>query len=152
MSMAKRGYTELKGASGKVRPIRDAAPAFYQSLGQLQVGSVTNTIAPVCPESMRALIASTLQDCAADATEDLSGASTCTVDVDITYYQPPKGVQALIGKGAILIGRARLLDAPGETQADLLVGVFSRAVRTTESEMADSFGRTLAKHVVNGSN
>jgi len=148
MSMAKRGFTELKGASGKVVPIREAAPAFYQSLGSLRIESVSNTIDPVCPASMRELITSALHSAAAGATENLSGTGVCTADVEITYHQPPKGVQALIGKGAILIGRARLLDEHRDTQADLLIGVFSRAMRTTESEMADTFGKTLADHVV----
>ena len=148
LSMAKRGLTELKGASGKVMPIQEASQAFYRSTGALKIGSVVNTIGPVCPASMHVLIDGELKRQAAEAAEDLPGTEVCTAEVEITYNQPPKGVQALIGKGAILLGRARLFDEQRAMRADLLIGVFSRAVRTTESEMAAVFGKTLADHVV----
>lgn len=148
MSMAKRGFTELKGASGKVVPVRDANHEFYRSIGTLKIGSVTNSIKPVCPLRMQSLITAALKTEAVDATNDLSGTRICTAEVEITYNQPPKGVQALIGKGAILLGRARLFDERQEMHADLLIGVFSKAMRTTEEEMATAFGRTLADHVI----
>ncbi len=147
-SLAKRGYTELKGASGKVVPVREASAGFYGSVGELRIGTVVNTIMPVCPTGVHACIMSALREHAASATEKLSGNKVCTADVEIIYYQPPGGVMALIGKGAILLGRARLLDENRQMQADLLIGVFSRAMRTTDNEMADTFGDTLSGHVV----
>ena len=148
IGMAKRGLTELKGASGKVVPVREARPAFYQSLGTLRIGSVSNTIAPVCPPRMHALVETALKGRAAATAEDLVGSRTCTAEVEIIYHQPPGGVTALVGKGALLLGRARLLDEQQELQADLLIGVFSSAVRTTEDEMATTFAKTLTDHVV----
>ena len=148
LSMAKRGLTELKGASGKVMPIQEASQAFYRSTGVLKIGAVVNTIGPVCPPRMCALIEGELKRQAAEATEGLPGTDVCTADVEIRYNQPPRGVQALIGKGTILLGRARLFDERREIRADLLIGVFSRAVRTTASEMAATFGKTLADHMV----
>jgi hypothetical protein len=149
-SVAKRGLTEVRGASGKVVPIREASPAFYRSIGRLEIGSVSNTIGPVCPPSMYALAGTALKESAAQASEKLPGAGVCTAEVDIMYHQPPGGIRALIGKGAVLLGRARLLDEHRETQADLLIGVFSEAMRTTEGELAGEFGKALAEHVRKG--
>ena len=152
MSMAKRGYTELKGASGKVVPVRQASPGFYRSIGSLNVTEVSNSIGPVCPASAHALISAATKTHAAAAGERLSGGEACTAEVSITYFQPPRGVGVLIGKGAILLGRTRLIDPQQQTRADLIVGVFSKAVRTTDEEMAEVFGRTLAEYVVKQAN
>ena len=49
IGMAKQGLTELVGATGKVVPVRDVSPSFAASLGSVQMGTVSNSIAPVCP-------------------------------------------------------------------------------------------------------
>ncbi len=147
LSVAKQGFTEVRGASGKIVPVREATAAYYQSVGKLEIGTVTNSIAPVCPSSMQALTVAALREQAAKAQEKLPGSTVCTAEADITFYQPPGGVSALVGKGAILLGRAKLYDDKHELQADLLIGVFSEAVTTGEDQLAAAFGKTLAEHV-----
>jgi hypothetical protein len=147
LSMAKHGLTEVRGASGKVVPVREATLAYYRSVGKLEIGTVTNTIAPVCPSSVQALTVAALREQAAKAKEKLPGSGVCTAEADITFYQPPGGVSALVGKGAILLGRAKLYDEQHQLQADLLVGVFSEAVTTGEDQLTAAFGKTLIEHV-----
>ena len=146
-TVAKRGLTELRGAHGKVVPVRDAAPGFYAGLAGIEIGEVSNTIAPVCPAAMQDLIASALQSAAVQAGEELDGTAPCKVNVDIAFYQEPGGAMAVVGKGALLLGRAAVLDEQSNQAADLLIVVSSKAMRTTSQEMADVFAKLLIGHI-----
>lgn len=143
-TVAKRGLRELRGAHGKAVPVRDASADFYASLSSINIGEVTNSILPVCPAEMHAMVEQALRAGAEDASADLEGSGqSCTVNLDLTFNKAPGGAMALVGKGALLIGRADVREAQAESQADLLVVVSSQAVRTKEQEMADTFARTL---------
>ena len=144
LSLATGGFKEVRGAHGKVVPVRDAPEVFYASLSSINIGEVTNTILPVCPAEMHAMVEQALRAGAEGASADLEGSGqSCTVNLDLTFNKAPGGAMALVGKGALLIGRADVRDAQAESQADLLVVVSSQAVRTKEQEMADAFAGTL---------
>ena len=151
LGMAKRGLKELRGAHGKVVPVRDAAASFYAGLSGIDVGEVTNSIHPVCSAEMHSMIETALRAEAAGAASELQGSGgACTVDLDVSFHKPPGGALALLGKGALLIGRANVRDNQNESQADLLVVVSSEAMRTGRQEMADVFAQTLIGHLCSG--
>ena len=140
VSMAKHGFTELRGAHGKIYAVREAPAGFYQSLGGVTIGRVSNNIAPVCSPMMHRTIQSALQHHAREASAEMAGGGPpCTVEVDITFNKEPGGVLALVGKGALLIGRVGVLDPKANRVADLIVVVASEAVRSTPDEVAGEF-------------
>ncbi len=150
-SVAKRGFTELRGAHGDTYAVRDARPEFYGKLSGITVGRVSNSIAPVCPASMRAAVENALRDRAAQASEAMTGdGGACTLDVDITFNKEPGGVMALAGRGALLIGRATVRGAGAGQAADLIVVVASKAMRTSSTEMAEVFADTLIRKIRKG--
>ena len=149
--MAKHGLTELRGAHGTVYAVTAAPSEFHESLSGIKIGKVRNTIEPVCPPDMRRIIEIALRDRAAEASAELEGSGgICTVDVDITFNKEPGGVLALIGKGALLIGRATVYGSDTRQVADLLVVVASKAMRTTADEMAEEFADTLIERIREG--
>jgi hypothetical protein len=145
--MAKRGLTELRGATGKAVPIRDVSPSFAASLGSIQMGTVSNSIAPVCPPGMFTLLRGALERQTQAVSTDLSGSRSAVIDLDVSFYNPPGGALAVAGKAGLLIGRAKVKDDAGQEQGDVLIGVSSEAVRTTREEMADVFGQTLVGYL-----
>lgn len=145
--MAKRGLTELRGATGKAVPIRDVNPSFAASLGSIQMGTVSNSIAPVCPPGMFSLVRSMLEEQTRAVSTELNGDRSAVIDLDVSFYNRPGGALAVVGKSGLLIGRARVRDDAGREQGDVLIGVSSEAVRTTREEMADVFGRTLVGYL-----
>jgi hypothetical protein len=151
VSMAKHGFTELRGAHGQVYAVREAPAGFYQSLGGVTSGRVSNTIAPVCSPAMHRTIQGALQHQAREASAEMAGGGrACTVEVDITFNKEPGGVMALIGKGALLIGRVGVLDQKADKVADLIVVVVSEAVRSTPEEVAEEFASQLIGHIKRG--
>lgn len=146
MGMASRGITEIRGAHGSVFPIVEAPQAFYDTLGRIEVGRVDNSIGPVCPPPAHQAIEAALRTFASSAVQDLKGSDACRVDVDITFNKRPGGVTALIGKDALLIGRAAVHDRNDQQVADLLVLITSGAVFTTTDEMAQEFAKILLGH------
>jgi len=147
VSMATRGLTEIRGAHGRVVPVREAADGAYRRLGGVELGRVANSIAPVCPSAVQRELESSLIEKSAQASADLAGDDTCTVEVDITFYQKPGGALAVVGQGALLVGRANLSSRQGGSFADLLVVVFSEAIRTTPAEVAEEFAELLVGHI-----
>ena len=151
IGMAKRGLTELRGAHGCVYAITEAPAGFFGRLSGVRIGQVSNTIEPLCPPAMQRALAVALRSQAARASDDMEGdGGTCTVDVDITFNKKPGGVVALIGKGALLIGRAGVHDGNAGQVADLIVVVASKAVRTTSDEMVDEFASALIGYIRGG--
>ena len=145
---ARRAFTELRGARGKVFTIAAAPDEFHQGLSGIRIGRVSNTIEPVCRSETKQAIEAALTTVAEEMSAELDGEKgDCTVDVDINFYKGPGGVGALIGKGALLVGRARVHDRNPEQVADFIVVVASEAVRTTEEELAGVFARVLLEHV-----
>ena len=148
LGMAKRGLTELRGAHGDVCAVTAAPPGFYEGLSGISIGEVRNTIEPICSSEMHRRIEAALRRKAAEASEEMDGESEpCLVDVDIVFNKEPGGAMALVGKGAVLIGRATVRGPDATPVADLLVRVASKAVRTTADEMADEFAETLVARV-----
>lgn len=146
--MAKRGFTELRGAHGDVCAVTAAPPGFHEGLSGINIGEVGNTIEPICSPEMHRRIEAALRREAAKASEEMDGENgPCTVDVDIVFNKEPGGAMALVGKGAVLIGRAAVRGPDGTPVADLLIRVASKAVRTTADEMADEFAQTLVARV-----
>ncbi len=148
LSLAKHGFAELRGAHGKIYAVSDAPAAFYEGLSGINIDEVRNTIEPVCSHQFAQMIEIALREEAAEASEDLVGAGgPCTVKVDISFNKEAGGATALIGKGALLIGRAAVLDTDAKQTADLLVVVASSAVRTGDQEVADEFAKTLVGYL-----
>ena len=146
--MAKRGFTELRGAHGDVCAVTAAPPGFYEGLSGISIGEVRNTIEPICSPEMHRRIEAALRRKAAEASDEMDGESEpCLVDVDIVFNKEPGGAMALVGKGAVLIGRATVRGPDATPVADLLVRVASKAVRTTAEDMADEFAETLVARV-----
>jgi hypothetical protein len=150
LSLAKGGFTELRGAQGTVHAIAEPPAGFAAGLSGIEIGKVTNTIAPVCSEQMRQLVEIALRNRAAGASQEMTGTGVCTVDVDLTFNKEPGGVMALVGKGAMLIGRVVVRDAQGRQAADLIVVTASEAMRTTAREVAEEFADTVVKRVREG--
>jgi len=147
LSLARRGLTEFRGASGEVVPIRECSRGFCQSVGTIEPGGLTNSIAPVCPATMVSKLHASMVEEARQVSDRLSGSDRALVDVDVTYYHAPGGVMSVVGKAGLLIGRARVTDGDGTPQGDLLVTVSSEAVRTGQTEMADVLARTLCQYI-----
>jgi len=146
--LAKRGLAEIQGAQGKVFSLSEDDTAFYANMSGIRIGGVTNTIAPLCEPEMQQAVEKALGYFSEEASLGMSGSGgECTIAVDITFNAEPGGVVALIGKGALLIGRVAILDADSQQVADLIVMVSSEAVRTTSDEMAEEFAKTLIEYI-----
>jgi len=146
--MAKRGWKELRGASGDVVAIRDCSTAFCRSVGTIEAGQVNNPIAPVCTSRMVSKLQTALGEESVEASGELGGSERAVVDVHVTYYNPPEGVLAVVGKSGLLIVRAQVSDGGGSQQGDLLVAVATEAVRSGETDMAKECAKTICKYIV----
>ncbi|UCG17220.1 MAG: hypothetical protein JSV19_04155 [Phycisphaerales bacterium] len=147
-TLAKRGLTEAQGASGKIIPVKECSASFYASLGGVKVRDMTNGIAPLCSPGMFMRIKTAVVGKASEVSQQLTGSDHAVLDVDVTFYKEPGGVLAVAGKSGLLIGRAIVTDDAGQQRGDLLIAVASEAVRTSETEMAETFGETLIGHIV----
>jgi hypothetical protein len=147
-TIAKRGLTEARGASGKIIPVKECSAPFYASLGGVKVREMTNGIAPVCSPGMFLKIKTAVLAKAGKVSQELTGGNPAVLDVDVTFYKAPGGLLAVAGKSGLLIGRAIITDDAGQQHGDLLIAVASEAVRTSETEMAEAFGETLIGHLV----
>jgi len=151
VGLAVGGFKEMRGARGEIAQIREAPSSFYSSLSRIEVGQVTNSTGPICPEEMMQQVEEALRMQASETSAELNGSgASCTTDVEITGYKRPRGALALAGKEAMLMGRAKIRDSSDAVVADLQVMVFSRAMRTNQEELAGKFAKTLMDHLASG--
>jgi hypothetical protein len=147
-SIAKQGFKELKGASGKVLPIQRPTGSDLQTYKSVRLNQVTNEIGRLCPPTLLSALKVAIPQALSEIADEYPGGEpVLSIDIAVQYAQTGGGIGAALGKDQYLISRVYLRDPDTNPVGQLVLVAHSEAMRTTEQDLAVAAAKKLAHYL-----
>lgn len=137
-TLAKRGFTEFRGAKGEVAVISDIPSHELLQYGSVQVEQIRSDVGHLVPPEFLGLLRSELQAELSTLYGLKAGGPPLQLRGQVIYYQSGgSGIGSLLGDEKMAIVHLWLLTPDGQEKAEFLAVANSEALRVGEKELAD---------------